>query len=723
MYMCTICGLKKPELGSNPEFEFRSRRRQQESGYMEGISDWCSKCEALRFFLKSDNSNEPSQYLQEQPKRKFANSALEATANSLQRPRRNARANQNDSNMNTPLDRHIQNEVDKFFRQESLGAIPTQYPRNLDQQLRSHSADRARRRNQYVEQRSKSTVREPLHKLHQADHRRCHIRNLTALGALKSNKNVQLDERDATHSAGQRNDLKDLEDEPTVPLQYMRKAPMDKMQNPWQEEVQRQVNQLLVNSAYKGEVKVAKTCDERKLDDEVATNRLTMYEVARDIREMEQDALKKELNQKMLEKQSLVCEWNRIRRRVEGECNRVKAELDDLERQRNMELKPAVERQQGGGPIRPPPPPFKQLESDLERQLKNKNDKLDQIDKQRLESILATLQENSQQVECPFNELDENECEYGFQPSAPPVSETDIELSETHIEKRTDTLITQPMRVTSNLSLLVSTVQRATFCSFAQDPQQLLQALNKSDQTKRDDPPPAQFSTVPCHSKELINLLQIKQPNMLRPLKFCRLPILCPHVDCGRMFHISEFKNHLMLEHPSLPIERIYPGRARTFYLDTRVTLLNNTKCNMVYFVNDKFNDKNCNSKLPNLFPVLVMTARLHMPEFLAANNNYLMQSTKSSIGGPDTEIFLIWLTSVKPQDMQIIGTIAVWPTNRDPLIEYLTVQTNEVYDIHLDQRLQSIYNSNRALTLSGNYVNRITEGGKYLLPAQVLIH
>lgn len=283
---------------------------------------------------------------------------------------------------------------------------------------------------------------------------------------------------------------------------------------------------------------------------------------------------------------------------------------------------------------------------------------------------------------------------------------------------------TQQKRKHSKLNILVSTVQRAKFHDFAEDPKELKKVKSLNQLKLKNQRP--QFQTIPCVRQDLANLLQIKpevlQPNQIRPLNVSRAPINCPDCDCNQLMFISDFNEHLTHCHPFLAIERIAPCQAKTFFMDTRATQFNKTKCNMVYFVMDKFIDET-SKNLPELFPVLVMSTRLRLTELFTPNYDPNEQLRPVHLTGSDNEIFLIWLTCVIPDDAKIIGTISVWPTSSNPKVEYLSVHTSEVYGIRSSQKPKKLCKSNRIMVLSGNYVSRLTDGGKNLLALQVLIH
>ncbi|XP_023174128.2 uncharacterized protein LOC111601670 [Drosophila hydei] len=754
MYACTMCGLGKLELDSNPEFEFRSRRHQEDEPYIEGISDWCPKCDALRFFFKSNDSKKPAESVEEQPSHNVMSDMLDVTTKGWHNGWGSGSKSKIDSpKMNTlrnwKTQHDLRQEARKVIREELLAGLPAKMLRgSFWDHSRSHSEDRDKRHHRHhhhaSEHRSRSAVNEP----HYRKHRGEHSSHSSRRNYKKSNEESEQRNGHLDHDYGQ----EDIDD-PRAPIPFKCKRKIDKlyeldMLNPWQEEVQRRTAQLRANQTKKEEKaarrelhqSLPKTLDyEKKPIFNVATGavkRLTVEEVARDIKKIEEEELDDQLLNKLYEKKHLVGEWELIRRRVEDECERVKAELAELKNLRDMEIKTDLDRQRGGAQfVTYSEPVDAHSTTDKEKTI---GDALDE----KLELMLYTLQENAQSEGAQHYEP-EKEKSLRIEPTAPPKdSELSSELTEipsvtpvvespaeidVKIEeslKQSEARPLKPKRLLSKLHMLVSTVQRARFRGFPEDPQKLLQSLTTADLMKHRDPPPAQFSTLPCSPNELISLLSIKrevlQPHMTRPLKVCRSPIFCPDADCRRMFFISDFNDHLTHEHPALPMERISPCKAKTFFLDTRVTMLNKAKCNMVYFVKDKFFDKNT-EKYPDLLPVLVMSARLQSTEFFRSKDSEPLSCCTGS--APDQEIFLLWLTSIRPDDIKIVGTISVWPTRSRPIIEYLMVQTNEVYNIRSVQKLKAIYNSNRVMAVPGNIVNRMTNNGEYLLAVQVLIH
>ncbi|KAH8302654.1 hypothetical protein KR044_009300 [Drosophila immigrans] len=646
MYVCTICGSKKSELGCNPEYEFRRRLTPNEETHLEGMSDWCDKCAALRFFFTSDLNDDPEQELgEEQPTKKLASHVLAASAKRQQNERK-AKGHQREASPN----RELLRERD-VLKQELLASLPAQLPRGClwERQLRSASADRNVRRRQKINpllvQRSKSLVNES----------RPPKAKFTAQVTNTLDEQTQDGQQDS----------------------HTPKSPaFNKDQLPtWQEEVQKQVNQLMA-------LKVKAKPEDSIL---VPIERLTKAEMIARMQELQQDDLKSRLKAKRQQ----MTEWKRIRRHVDGEYDRVKEELDELKLQAELDSeRKRRDRMKGGANLTPT-----QIEEEQEKSVRFAEKTIGDALDERIAVLLDTLQEHN---------LEKEVKEQTTQPPADQVKQL------------------------PQLNVLVSTVQRACFQGFASDLQQLLCSLKRAQPMSPRDPPLPQFETIPCRRQELAQLLQLKreqvQPQELRPLKISREPIYCPDSECSRIFFMSDFNEHLTHDHPTLAMERISPGQVKTFFMDTCATGLGKARCNMVYFVRQKFFDKRTTT-FSDLVPILVMSARHRLTEFFVSNFVEDDKLSPSQSFGPINEVFLVWLTAVRPEDAQLMATISIWPASNEPKPEYLMVSTNEVYDIRRTQKPQNLYDSNRILMLSGNTVNRMTSGGSNFLAVQVLIH
>ncbi|XP_051860535.1 trichohyalin isoform X2 [Drosophila albomicans] len=751
MYVCTICGFKKSELGSNPEFEFRRRVNASEATHLEGISDWCDKCSALRFFFKSDMDTDPAQELEElQPTKKLASHALAA---STKRQQNDRKSKENDDLTRRVLERELD-----VLKQQLLASLPSQLPRGCmwERQLRSASVDRAARRRQkdnpLLMQRSKSLVNEAMlgkrqFAKQQVERRDKHV-NLT----LPADKKVKVE----------RNDLEDSSDKSDL---HIPKAPLppsfNKDQLPmWQEEVQKQVNQLMAKKL-KTKAETSKPYDSVQSPIE----RLTKDEMISKMQELHEDDLKSKLK----EKRQQMSEWRRIRRYVDSEYDRIREEINDMKLQadtkRNRSEKQTDnDRMKGGANMKQEA----QAQETIELPQKTIGDALDE----KIALMLDTLQENKLQLELEQKlkielqkaldkglgkelenqlekelgkqldkelrkELEEKEkkkeVERELYKELGKELEKELERNlknelENGKEHRQSSLPADQLKETKQPKrdkhhVLASTVQRACFQGFVQDPQELLNSLDKKQLLCHREPPLPQFQTLPCPRKKLHELMLIKrdvvQTRKPHELQICRVPIYCPDSNCHRMFFMSDFNEHLTHEHPTLAMERIKRGQVKTFFMNTCATVLGKSTCNMVYFINEQFDNKNTKK----MVPILVMSGRFRLTDFFAGNFEPEAQLLPSQHYGPDNEIFLIWLTAGRTDDTQIMATVSVWPASKEPMVEYLTVNTSEVYDIRCTQKPKNLYDSNRTLMLSGNTIHRMTNGGKHFLAVQVLIH
>ncbi|XP_060656383.1 calponin homology domain-containing protein DDB_G0272472 [Drosophila nasuta] len=890
MYVCTICGFKKSELGSNPEFEFRRRVNASEATHLEGISDWCDKCAALRFFFKSDMDTDPAQELEElQPTKKLAFHALAA---STKRQQNELQAKRNDD---LTARRVLERELD-VLKQQLLASLPSQLPRGCmwERQLRSASVDRAARRRQrdnpLLMQRSKSLVNEAMlgkrqFAKQQVERRDKHV-NLT----LPADKKLKVERNDLEDSSdksdlhipkaplppsfnkdqlpmwqeevqkqenqlmakkmktkaetskpydsvqkakAERNALEDSSDssdlnisKAPLPLSFIKdqlptwkeevqkqvnqlmtkkmktkaetskpydivsklkagnngledssndsdlhipKAPLppsfNKDQLPtWQEEVQKQVNQLMAKK-----LKTKAETSKPYYSVQSPIERLTKDEMISKMQELHEDDLKSKLK----EKRQQMSEWRRIRRYVDSEYDRIREEINDMKLQadtkRNRSEKQTDnDRMKGGANMKQEA----QAQETVELPQKTIGDALDE----KIALMLDTLQENKLQLELEQklkielqkaldkglgkeleNQLEkelgkqldkelrkeleekekEKELERELEKKLENESEKELEKElernlknelENGKEHRQSSLPADQLKESKQPKrdkhhVLASTVQRACFQGFVQDPQELLNSLDKKQLLGHREPPLPQFQTLPCPRMKLHELMLIKrdvvQTRKPHELQICRVPIYCPDSNCHRMFFMSDFNEHLTHEHPTLAMERIKRGQVKTFFMNTCATVLGKSTCNMVYFINEQFDNKNTKK----MVPILVMSGRFRLTDFFAGNFEPEAQLLPSQHYGPDNEIFLIWLTAVRMDDAQIMATVSVWPASKEPMVEYLTVNTSEVYDIRCTQKPKNLYDSNRTLMLSGNTIHRMTNGGKHFLAVQVLIH
>lgn len=758
MYTCTICNAKKTQLSCNPEFEFRRRCPLKDESSIEGVSDWCDQCGVLRFFFR-ESELDPAQRLDEEP-RKLASTILDAAvrkhrvADVAQRAKQHQRF------------REVQQTLRRDIPSQMSPPAPQSSP--WHRQIRSVSEDRHHRRKNILQEgqpRSRSMVNE-MRNRQPALYRLAEEKNIPLTGQIQEfpEQSNRLDDDDAL-----------LINQGAFAKHQQRKDP----KNQWHEEMQRNVQQMLSASPSRGKkyrgiltpeghynrMRPEDGVQKRQITGNLMVSppkeRITKEEIDRELKELRDMERMEGLNIKLNEKLLQLNEWERISRRVEAESSRVRAELNDLQLQKELQVgsilnedPPNRGRQCGGAQIASLVPSSANINQ-------QNADKVigDALDK-KMECMIETLKEEAGQQglmdekkQRPQEkkegqglmdekkkrpqEKKEDETQ-GFKPTAPPANDLAVEEPTANVVEDSRYMDSLPensikvsplyflhgKRVRSKLNILVSTVQRAQYRGYPEDPQQLMQNLHSSQLMKRREPPMAQFGTLPCPQSELAALVHLKRDvieGQLRPLKVCRSPVYCPDGDCRRMFFISDFNEHLTHGHPSLAMERTSPYQVKTFFLDTRVTHHNKAKCHMVYFLRDKFIDHQ-SEKFPSLLPVLVMSARVDIVDIFIPNTD-AQSSPRPLSNDLENEIYVFWLTTVRPDDHKLMGTISVWPTNGKPMAEHIIVQTSEIYNIRSSQKLKSICKSTRVLMLSGSQVNRMTEGGKHLLAVQVQIY
>lgn len=288
------------------------------------------------------------------------------------------------------------------------------------------------------------------------------------------------------------------------------------------------------------------------------------------------------------------------------------------------------------------------------------------------------------------------------------------------------------LEVPEDKCVLASSAQRASLQGAAPDPQLVERLKLKLIESARTgippilEPPNDQFSTVACTNEDLIVIMeenpQLGEEQKPRELNVSRSPILCPDFDCKRLSFISDLNKHFLLEHRALTMERIGVRQTKTFFLDPTMVLLNKPKCQMLYMVRDKIIDSQ-GDDLKDLLPVLVMTARTNLAEALAPTKGNADEVLKRIKAGEDREVFLIWLTSIIPRDMHLMGTLSFWSTTGLKIIDCLSVNTSHIYDIRAPQDMASIVRSSSTLMLPMKMISKMTDKGANLLVVQVKVY
>ncbi|XP_015043470.2 uncharacterized protein [Drosophila pseudoobscura] len=200
-------------------------------------------------------------------------------------------------------------------------------------------------------------------------------------------------------------------------------------------------------------------------------------------------------------------------------------------------------------------------------------------------------------------------------------------------------------------------------------------------------------------------------------LQICKEPINCPiSVECQERCVISDFSTHVLYDHQNVMLERIDLGQTKTFHLDPRLAKKNRPTCHMVYFVRDMIIDPP-RGKMRDVLPVLIMTARMHSCDVSTSKS-----PTSDACPEDDTlQFLLIWLCTFKPTNVRVVGTLSVEATCAY-VADSLMVRTARAYDIRAPQDMRTIYRSPSTLIMPYDLVRRITQRGNRSLTVKVKI-
>ncbi|KAH8339238.1 hypothetical protein KR074_008157 [Drosophila pseudoananassae] len=284
----------------------------------------------------------------------------------------------------------------------------------------------------------------------------------------------------------------------------------------------------------------------------------------------------------------------------------------------------------------------------------------------------------------------------------------------------------QQLEVPNEVCLQACSAQRASLQATIPDPQVIESLKMKLIEWGRTgippilEPPKNYFSAVAFTENELLttstDLLEENEP---LELKLSHSPLVCPDSNCRRAAFKNDYNKHLLWEHQALPMERIRIRETKTFFLDSKMVLLNKLKCHMVYLVQDRIIATHGDG-VKDLLPVLVMTVRANLAEAMGSINGDTAQCIET---GRDTEMFFIWLTSIIPCDMPLMATLSLWATTGTKIVDCLSVSTSHVYDIQASQDMGAICQSPSTLMIPISMISRMTARGTNFLVVQVRVY
>uniref|UniRef100_W8BTM1 DUF4729 domain-containing protein n=1 Tax=Ceratitis capitata TaxID=7213 RepID=W8BTM1_CERCA len=233
--------------------------------------------------------------------------------------------------------------------------------------------------------------------------------------------------------------------------------------------------------------------------------------------------------------------------------------------------------------------------------------------------------------------------------------------------------------------------------------------------------PPPQFQLVTCSNVMAAELLLSKGRFLnMKPIPACQLtiprpPIKCPESACQRMIFVSDFNKHLIVDHSSLPMERIAPHQCKNFFLDPRIAHCGINKCHLLYLIRDKITDLG-SSKFKDFLPLLVMSTRVHLSDLCGID--------KREFTNPDNnpEFLMMWLTGIVPEEFPVTVSLTVW-SRSGQLPTCHMVHSGEMYSLRNSQEPKDVCRSGQMLLLSATEVNLLTNSGKEMLELQIVVH
>ncbi|KAL9897835.1 uncharacterized protein ACN427_006220 [Glossina fuscipes fuscipes] len=238
------------------------------------------------------------------------------------------------------------------------------------------------------------------------------------------------------------------------------------------------------------------------------------------------------------------------------------------------------------------------------------------------------------------------------------------------------------------------------------------------------DPPHPQYQLITCSAAVAQELLNVKarflstKPVPASLVNILRTPIRCPESSCQRMTFVSDLNKHLVIDHNYLPMERITPFQAKSFFLDPRISRCGTTKSHILYLLRDKITDLGV-SKYKDFLPLVVMSSRINLAQICSLNENEHGEHIDIA---RSTEFLLIWLTGIAPEDSPISVSVTVWANSGETPKCHL-VYSGELYPIRNSQKGIDVFKSGNMLMLTALQLDLLTEGGTQMINAQIVVH
>ncbi|XP_017156737.1 uncharacterized protein LOC108165177 [Drosophila miranda] len=243
----------------------------------------------------------------------------------------------------------------------------------------------------------------------------------------------------------------------------------------------------------------------------------------------------------------------------------------------------------------------------------------------------------------------------------------------------------------------VSTVKRCSYQSIGYAARQAFCGMKHTDCTTKALQAEDQFRTVSFTDKELLGALASKahlfEDTAPKQPLYTKEPMLCPDLHCPKTCYPSGLNDHLLSDHPGLKAKPVGLRQSETLYMDPKALPLNEATCLQLYEVKDKITHAQAGWK-GDVLPVLVMAARARF--------------SNDSDFDDEEDALLVWLSSFRPADIRLYGTLSVW-SPRAYMADTLTVLTGQPHDICTPKDLATMLRSPCTVVVPHAQLQRMT--------------
>ncbi|EDV38525.1 uncharacterized protein Dana_GF19506 [Drosophila ananassae] len=197
--------------------------------------------------------------------------------------------------------------------------------------------------------------------------------------------------------------------------------------------------------------------------------------------------------------------------------------------------------------------------------------------------------------------------------------------------------------------------------------------------------------------------LPIAMENITRTIRLAK----CPEFNCPTYLCAEGLNDHLVGCHRFWTIDRIRLGEPKSFCMDLRLTLRNVPKCHAVMQVENVVTGFGFGEQ-KNLLPIMVMSMHIKLGD-ITANSNSQEQLTA------------IWATTVVTDLLPLRITLSMWSLEGDRP-ECIISYTGQGYDLRNTRRPLKLLRSGRAIILTADQVEGLTQNGMEMVGIQISV-